>query len=105
MGECAVCVCDGEVDVGLVAVSMAVGAVHGVDSDAFNATSAWSDFAGKVAGECAFWLGLVAGPDAVAVTVSDESTGVFSMMEGVRTMALIHVLVKVLKHLIRRSVC
>jgi len=51
---------------------MTVGAVRGVDGDTFNVTFLWSDFAGNVAGECAFGLVLVAGPDVVAVTVSDE---------------------------------
>lgn len=105
MGECAVFVCDGEVYVGLVAVSMTVGAVHGVDGDTFYVTFTWSDFAGKVAGECAFWLGLVAGPDAVTVTVSDESMGIFSLKGVIRTMALIRMLVKVSRHLIGRTVC
>jgi len=38
---------------------------------------------------------LVAGPDVVAVTVSDEFRGGFSMIGGSRTMTLVHLLVKI----------
>ena len=102
VGQCAVCVCDGEVDVVLVEVTVAVGVVYGVDGPAFNSTS---DFAGIVGAECAFWLVLVAGPNAVTVTISNEFIRVFSIRGGSRTMKLIHMLVKVSEHLIRRLVC
>ena len=92
VGQCAVCVCDGEVDVVLVEVTVAVGVVYGVDGPAFNSTS---DFAGIVGAECAFGLVLVVGPDVVTVTVSDEFRGGFSMIRGSRTMTLIHMLVKI----------
>jgi len=81
--------------VGIEIVSMTVGAVRGVDGDAFNVTFLWSDFAGNVAGECAFWLVLVAGPDAVTVTSSNEFIRVFSIRGCSRTMTLIHKLVKI----------
>ena len=48
-----------------------------------------------MAGESAFGLVLVAGPDAVTVTVSDEFRGGFSMMGILRTMTLNHMLVKI----------
>ena len=76
-------------------MSVAVRVVHGVDGDAFNVTSLWSDLAGNVVGECAFGLVLVAGPNFVTVTVSYGSIRVFSMMEGLRTTTLIHILVKI----------
>jgi len=38
VGDCAVGVCDGEVDVSIEIVSMTVGAVRCVDGDAFNVT-------------------------------------------------------------------
>jgi len=74
---------------------MTVGAVRGVDGDAFNVTFLWSDFAGKVAGECAIGLVLIVGPDVVTVTVSDEFIRVFSIRGGSRTMRLVHLLVKI----------
>ena len=76
-------------------MSVAVRVVHGVDGDAFNVTSLWSDLAGNVVEECAFGLVLVAGSNLVTVTVSDGLLRVFSMMEGLRTMTLVHLLVKI----------